>query len=229
MENFQAVMRLEDRRSTNGSSLKNRYACIGAGLSDELFNTLDAGGKTRLGNIWCFDINSIDPQIRERSLADCAWFKRQTGRELTDFLPAGTPIVLSSTETPVHYFLTGYKADLTLDETGRAYLSQHPDLVAKDAEMQSLFLEQRKTMRLAGLNRESQDNAIADSFKSVLTDELKALRKTNTPKVDLSEIDFSKINFGAVPVVIQPQDKTEDQPAPDFSNPADGSDTKVPS
>lgn len=220
-QNFQAVMRLEDRRSTNGSSLICRYACIGAGLTDFLFNTLDAPAKTRLGNIWVFDPNSMDPQIRERSLADCAWFKRETGRELTQFLAAGTPIVLTSTDTPVHYFLTGYKADLTVDETGRAYLTQHPDIVSRDVEMQSLFREQRRTMQLAGLNRDSQNTAIADSFKSVLTDELKAMRTVKTPKVNLSEIDFSAVNFGSVPVLNTPPAEEQKDVQADFSTPAD--------
>jgi len=223
-QNFQAVMRLEDRRSTNGSSLICRYACIGAGLTELLLNTLEAGAKTRLGNIWVFDPNSTDPQIRERSLADCAWFKRETGADLTQYLPAGTPIVLTSTDTPVHYFLTGYKADMSIDESGRTYLSQHPDLVSRDTEMQAIFREQRKTMRLAGLDREKADIAIANSFMSVLTDEIKAMRSVKTPKVNLSELDFSKIDFGAVPVT-PPADKQEDLNLPDFSTPAD--DTKA--
>ena len=219
---FQAVMRLADRRSTNGSAFIFRYALIGNNAADYLSNTLDARSKTKLGNIWQFDPQSADPEIRDRSMADIAWFKAETGQDLTRFLPAGTPIILSTTETPVHYFLTGYKADVTFDaESGRAYVSQHPDVAARQIQMQTHFRETRETMRLAGLSREAQNATIAQSFSSVLTDEIKNLRSIKTPTVNLSELDFSKINFGAVPDLTPPASEPAQDIEPDFSTPAD--------
>jgi hypothetical protein len=229
MENFQAVMRLSDSRSTK-SDYKNRYACLGPGITEFLENTTTSAGRTTLGNIWVFDINSTDPEIRDRSLEDCAWFKRVTsGQDLTQFLAPGTPVLLSNVETPVHLFLgTGYKASLYEGTDGRLRVSQHPDLVAEDRDRAQIYRDERKEMSLAGLDKTAQVQIIGASFQQRLLEKMRAMEKTNTPKVNLSEIDFSKINFGAVPVVTPPQDKTEDQPAPDFSNPADESDTKAP-
>lgn len=228
MENFQAVMRLSDSRSTK-SDYKNRYACLGPGIIEFLENTTTSAGRTTLGNIWVFDINSTDPEIRDRSLEDCAWFKRETlGKDLTQFLPTGTPVLLSNVETPAEKFVNGYRASLYQGTDGRPRVSQHPDLVAEDQERAKLYRAEKKEMSLAGLDKTAQVQILGASFQQRLLEKMRAMEKTNTPKVDLSEIDFSKINFGAVPVVNQPQDKTEDQPAPDFSNPADGSDTKAP-
>ena len=226
MENFQAVMRLTDRRSTNGSAYIFRYALIGNNVADYLSITLSAKSKTKCGKIWQFDPQSSDPEIREKSLEDVAWFKRETGQDLTRYLPVGTPVILSRTETPVKLFLTGYRADVTFDpESGLAFVSQHPDLVAEQVKLQTQFRETRDTMRLAGLSRETQDATIAQSFSAVLTEEIKNLRSIKTPTVNLSELDFSKINFGAVPDLTPPVETPKEQDiTPDFSTPADSQD-----
>lgn len=229
-KNFQAVMRLSDSRSTKSDYLF-RYACVGAGLDDFLSTTVESAGRTSLGNIWVFDPNSMDPEIRDRSLEDCAWFKRETGRELTQFLAIGTPVLISNVETPVKEFLLGYKAGTYLGTDGRLRISQHPDLVAEDQRKTKEYKEMRKEMSLAGLDKNKQDETVSASFQQILLEKMRAMAKVNTPKVDLSEIDFSAVNFGSVPV-LPPADEKQDVQA-DFSNaddvtPPTGDDTQAP-
>lgn len=219
-QNFQAVMRLSDSRSIKSEYLF-RYACVGAGLTEFLLNTVESSGRTSLGNIWVFDPNSMDPEIRDRSLEDCAWFKRETGRELTQFLAIGTPVLLSNVETPVHYFLTGYKAGTYLGNDGRLRVSQHPELVAEDQRKSKEYKEMRKEMSLAGLDKDKQAETISASFQQLYLEKMRAMVKVNTPKVNLSEIDFSAVNFGSVPVLNTPPANEQEDVQADFSTPAD--------
>jgi hypothetical protein len=216
-QNFQAVMRLSDSRSTKSEYLF-RYACVGTGIDQFLLNTVESSGRTSLGNIWVFDPNSMDPEIRDRSLEDCSWFKRETGRELTQFLAIGTPVLLSNVETPVKYFLTGYRASTYLGKDGRLHISQHPELLAEDQRKSKEYKELRKEMSLAGLDKAQRAETMQASFKELFLEKMRAMQKVNTPKVDLSEIDFSAVNFGSVPV-LPPANKQDVQA--DFSTPAD--------
>ena len=225
---FQAVMRLSDVDSINSDYIF-RYALIGNNVADSLSLHLDAKSKTPLGNIWCFDPQSADPDIRRKSQEDIDWFKRETGQDLTRYLPVGAPIVLSSVEVPVLNFLQGKRVDATLytDRNG-ANLIQ----IKRDAETAKRFKDlraearaERLELRAAGFSAEDAKEIRKESYKEVLIERLRAKTAISTPTVNLSELDFSKINFGAVPDLTPPaSEPTAQDISADFSTPADNAD-----
>ena len=221
---FQAVMRLSDVDSINSDYIF-RYALIGNNVADSLSLHLDARSKTPLGNIWCFDPQSSDPDIRRKSQEDIDWFKRETGQDLTRYLPVGTPIVLSSVDVPVLHFLQGKRVDATLytDRNG-ANLIQ----IKRDAETAKHFKDlradaraERLELRAAGFSAEDAKEIRKESYKEILIERLRAKTAISTPTVNLSELDFSKINFGAVPDLTPPASEPAQDIKPDFSTPAD--------
>lgn len=234
MENFQAVMRLSDAESLKSDYIF-RYAIIGNNVAASVELHLDAASKTPLGNIWCFDPQSSDPDIRRKSLEDIDWFKATTGQDLTRYLPVGTPIVLSSVEVPVGNFLQGkrVKASLYTDRQNRNRVH-----IERDAETAEQFKKLRADARAeklellaAGFSAADAQEIRKETYKEVLAERLRKRQQISTPTVNLSELDFSKINFGAVPDLTPPASEPAAQDiTPDFSTPADSQadDTKAP-
>jgi hypothetical protein len=225
---FQAVMRLSDAQSMNSDYI-NRYALIGNNVADAIEMHLDAKSKTPLGKIWCFDPQSSDPDIRRKSQDDIEWFKAETGQDLTRYLPVGTPIVLSSVDVPVHYFLTGKRVDASLytDKNGvnRIHIERDADTAKRFKDLRAEARAERLELRAAGFSAEDAKEIRKESYKEVLIERLRAKTAISTPTVNLSELDFSKINFGAVPDLTPPaSEPTAQDISADFSTPADNAD-----
>ena len=234
--NITAVLQLGSVRTADATSnFINRYAVLCDAAAED-FLTANVTRRTKAGNIWHFDPNSSDPEIRDRSITDVEYFRQTTGKDLTLYLPVGTRVIVSTVDVPQKYFLAGYKANVTykVDDKGGLifYPAQNPSEQGRiDAEAASTR-DLHKAMRAAGLKKEERTTVLVNAF----ADQAKAhVAKLSTRVVvDLTQIDLSALPT-VTPVQTPPAPESKALEAPDFSSPSDesltpptGDDTKAP-
>lgn len=223
--NITAVLQLGSVRTADATSnFINRYAvlCDAAAVD---FLTANTTRLTKAGNVWHFDPNSSDSEIRDRSITDVEYFRQTTGKDLTLYLPVGTRVIVSTVDIPQHYFLQGYKAAVNakVDERGGLmfYPAQHPAEQARiDAEA-ARTRDLHKAMRAAGLKKEERTTVLVNAF----ADQAKAHIATLSTRVtvDLTQIDLSALPTLAPIATPAPAAESKVLDAPDFSSSADES------
>lgn len=235
--NITAVLQLGSVRTADATStFINRYAILCDAPAVD-FLTANVTRRTKAGNLWHFDPNSADAEIRDRSATDVEYFRQTTGKDLNLYLPVGTLIIVSTIDIPQQYFLQGYKASVNtkIDERGGLmfYPAQHPVEQARiDAEA-TRTRELHKSMRAAGLKKEERTTVLVTAF----ADQAKAYIATLSTRVtvDLTQIDLSALPTLTPTVTPAPAAESKVLDAPDFSSSADesltpptGDDNKAP-
>jgi hypothetical protein len=222
--NITAVLQLGDVRTADTTAtFINRYAILCDAPALDFLNA-NVTRRTKAGNLWHFDPNSADTDIRDRSITDIECFRIATGKDLTLYLPVGTLVIVSTIEIPLKYFLQGYQAPVTpkFDDRGELmfYPKQNPtqqgilDAQAKETR------EFHQAMRAAGLKKEERTTVMVNAF----ADQAKAhIAKLSTRvTVDLTQIDLSALPT-VTPVTTPVVPASEPLDAPDFGNSADES------
>jgi hypothetical protein len=235
--NITAVLQLGSVRTADATStFINRYAILCDAPAVD-FLTANVTRRTKAGNLWHFDPNSADAEIRDRSATDVEYFRQTTGKDLNLYLPVGTLIIVSTVNIPQQYFLQGYRASVNtkIDDKGGLmfYPAQHPAeqarIAARDAETRELH----ETMRASGLKTaEQRANVLTTAFVDIAKAHIAKLSTRVT--VDLTQIDLSALPT-VTPVTTPVVPASEPLEAPDFGNSADesltpptGDDSKAP-